>query len=216
MPPPQSAAELKNLALLAIYAKPLTNFDNTDSPTAISVNLLYDQCRQELLRMHCWNFARRRVALNLDPTVTPLFDYEGAYQLPSDLLHLHHIGTEYDQWDNRVKHDIQGRHIYYEDAPETLYIEYTVDVTDVSQMDALFKKAFRYYLASELCMPVTGNIKVALEVEKKYERAMKAAGAINAQERPMRVIDRDPIQEARANWDESAPQVIVPDDAWPS
>lgn len=222
MAPPVSEIDIKNLALLGLQQKPFTSFDDTDSPAVITVNLLYDQCRRELLTSDLWNFARRRAYLTLDTVEKPLFDYLGAYLLPNDVLKIHHIGTEYDLWDP-PHYDKQGRYIYYAfaqdyaTAPNSIAIEYTKDITDPTQMDPLFIKAFTAYLTFRLCMPLTGNFKVLGALKDLYEVARAEATAINHLERPLRVIDRDYISAARAGVDGDLDEEWrVPKDAWPS
>ena len=236
MSPPACPLDVINLALLQLFAKPLTNLTNTDDPSAIAANLIYDQTREELLRNHTWNFARSRTSIPLLANVVPLFDFMGAYQLPVDLLKLHHVGTEYDMWDP-VTHDlVAGNILYYGYAndpnfgyagdasndttnwpPTSLFIEYTTSVTDVTTMDALFLKVLRLRLAAELCMPITGDLKLQMVLEGRANKALAEALAINHQERPMRVIQRDPVAEARLMdtnpWDG---QLTVPPSAWPS
>ncbi|HEY9791445.1 MAG TPA: hypothetical protein V6D22_13660 [Candidatus Obscuribacterales bacterium] len=236
MASPLTWVDLSNLALLSCYQKPITNIEDTDDPAAVAANLLYDQVRQEEIRDGTWNFARARTTIPLLPNVTPLTDYIGAYQLPVDCLKLHHIGTEYDLWSPHY-HDVVAQKIVYfgqagdswnlmngdespdlnDFPPNSLFIEYTSDITDVSSMDALFKKVLRYALAKEFCMALSGDVKTRQLMEQLYMQAKREAAAINHQERPMRIVERDPVALARLMdteiWDG---QIPVPPSLWPT
>ena len=213
-----------NLALLQLKEKPLTSLEDSDNPTAVVANHFYQQCLDELTQNHTWNCARARTTVTLSTTVTPAFDFVGAYELPNDCLKIHHVGTENEQWtaDTKWRHDIEGRHLLYgfegEDAPESLQVEYTRSLSDTTKMDALFVRALRTYLAQEMAMPITGDPKIAMLATQIHTQALREALAINHQQRMTRVIERNPIAEARYTdsvdmWDG---QLRVPPEEWPS
>ncbi len=224
---PVDALTIYNMALLQLKQQPITTFDDTDSTAAVVGSMIYDQVRQEVLQSVSWNCARAYGTLVLVAGTTPLFDYGGVYQLPTDLVSLRQVGTQVDQWDleNKYSYDLTQRFLYYGSAgspvptpPSTLQILYTSDLSDITKMDALFKKVLMRALAREAAMPITGDIKIVGLCEARYEEALKEAIASNRQQRPLRVVDRNPISEA--GWhDTDAPwdgQLLVPPSAWPT
>lgn len=225
MSPPSGSLDLINLALLQLHAAPLADLTSTDDHSAVAALRQYDQTRRRLIRNHTWNFARYRASISLRTDDTPLFDYLGYYDLPVYCLKLHHVGTEYDQWWGQHEYDIQGKTVLYsyspsstETPPDSIYIEYTRDVTDVNLMDALFIDLLVAELAVDLCMPVTGDVKLKGYLGAEAVQKRREAVALNHQERMMRIVERDPVAEARGSdsdsiWDG---QLRVPPSAWPS
>src|SRR6185437_17138370 len=146
-----SALSLWNNALLRLKQKPITSFDDTDSDAAIIGDIIYDQTRQQVLQTVAWNCARKYGAISLSTAVSPLFDWDGAYELPPDYLALRQLGYQYMQWMPRHKYeyDIVAGFLYFQRGnvpagttppvapPSTLHLLYTMDLTDPTQMDPL-------------------------------------------------------------------------------
>jgi hypothetical protein len=219
--PPTAPVDIYNLAMLQLYQEPITSFEDKSLAGRVG-NRIYDHVRQTLLRNSTWNFARKRVELSPVANETPSFDYETYYQLPADCLKIHHLGEEWDLWDP-IPYDIQGKRLLVNptwqgstDAGTSLKLEYTRDVTDPTQFDAMFTNLFKYALAAEAAMPITGNFDLAVGARKMFEIARKEAVMINHQERPTRVIRRDYVAEARGNdFDLTDSQLRVDPTAWP-
>jgi hypothetical protein len=220
--PPLADIDILNLALLQLGQAPVDSFDDKNDRAAVAGSRLYPFCRQTLLRNHTWNFARKRVELTAT-TETPPFDYTNVYNMPNDCIKIHHIGEE---WDLRcpIPYDIQGRKLLVNQAdfttttsPAALKLEYTQDVTDPNQFDALFREVFVLYLASYLALPVSGDMKLAAMLNTMYKQRLAEAVAINHQERMTRVIEKDPVYMARQiDYDEWDGQVNVPTSSWPA
>src|ERR1700677_1312344 len=86
--PPQSSADIVNLAMLQLYQQPIVSLTD-NSPQAAAASRVYDMRRRAVLRNFIWNFARMRGTCSLIPGLTPPFDYRAVYQFPNDLLRLH-------------------------------------------------------------------------------------------------------------------------------
>jgi hypothetical protein len=65
----QSDLNVSNRALALIGAKKITSLADTSTKEAIAANDFVDECKKELLRMHPWNFAKRRKKLTAFPDI---------------------------------------------------------------------------------------------------------------------------------------------------
>ena len=116
-----SLTEIYNSALLKCGSEPILNISD-DSTRARLIQGCATRIRQDLLRAHPWNFAKKTV--ELAPTVTePLFDWAYEFNLPSDCMRVLSIyDPSYDQpW------EVMGTQIYANITP--LQIKYVRDVT---------------------------------------------------------------------------------------
>lgn len=124
-----SKVQICNLALLRLGTNPITSL--TEGTTAANAcNLVYDHCRESLLRRHFWNFATEHVQLAADNDA-PSFKYAFKYQLPSDFVRVKEI---FEQASN---YSIDGTAIYTDD-PAPLKLSYIKDITDVTKFDPIF------------------------------------------------------------------------------
>lgn len=218
MAAPAQALDLGNLALLKLYQKPISSADEDSDPARI-FNVTYDQTRQSLLRKFSWNFAKVRGSLTLKnvPAVVSMdgFSTLYTYQMPNDLLRLLSIGWDSQTRYNPIRYDVQGRTVLIDPCQNGLSssdvaqgvnpgtplnaidILYISDYSDVTQMDALFRDVLIYGLALEMCMPVTGDAQLALLLRKEFDLLLQEAQGINYQEKPMMIIESDPILNSR-------------------
>jgi hypothetical protein len=116
------------------------------------------------------------------------WDYQ--YVLPSDFLRLLQIDPELDA-DVDVSNEryaIQGD--YLKSDSETMRIQYVRTVTDPTEFDALFVEAMTTALAAKLVMPLLQDKVWQVELEKKLDRILQRARAVNftearAQKKPL-------------------------------
>lgn len=77
---------IANVALGRIGARGQIVDINENSPNAIKVLACWDSVFQEVLSERDWRFAKTRTQIRKVANVTPLYGYNFAYELPSDLL----------------------------------------------------------------------------------------------------------------------------------
>lgn len=173
-----SKVEIANRALQLLGAKRITSLTE-DSRNARAINAAFEPVKLAELRKHQWSFAIKRAQIAED-TTTPLFTKAASYTLPADFIAL----ANKDPEDNFNTDDwqIEGRSIVTnDDGP--LEIRYVADVTDVNQMDPLFREVLASKLAEQLCEEITQSntkIQTAMQV---YEQNITAAKKANAIER---------------------------------
>lgn len=168
-----SQVDICNRALIRLGADTITSItDNTKE--ARLLNILYDQVRRELLRLHPWNFAVKRVILASDPDSAPDFDFYYAFPLPSDCIRILKVAN------NDYSYKIENGYMLSNvDAPEVIYI---ADITDTSVYDSLFSTMFSLRLSSEIAYNLTNNSSLAAQLVDEYTRLKREAKLFDGQE----------------------------------
>ncbi len=192
-----SAVQICNEALQNIGATPITSLSE-DSPNAIECNLRYDTARQALLRMHPWNFAMKRAALNKEVS-TPAFNFSNQFTLPSDFLKLVMTGEEERYTSsygigysstfqesgvvNGVGADnykIEGRKLLTNNA--SVGIIYVADATDAQQFDSTFRQLLARYLGALISYKVVGSKSERDSQLGIFEKELSEYQSIDSQE----------------------------------
>jgi hypothetical protein len=156
---------IANRSLARLGARSITSLSDT-SAEAVACNLVYAAVRDELLRSHRWNFARKRAALTklID---APAFEYACQYDLPADCLRLMEI-NDVDAWDTLPPvFEIEGRKILTD--ADTLQIKYIYRATDANLFDVLFVRTLVLALAAEIAEKVTGSSQLASQMLQEKE-----------------------------------------------
>jgi len=145
------------LAVLGVPAI-LTLTDN--SKAARQCNLIYANKRDELLRNFEWTFAIRRT--NLSPIVTtPAFEWDYAFNRPSDSLKLLYVGDSSGQGRYPFSFEMNKILCNY----NLIYIKYIMRVVDPNEMDVLFRNTLSAYLSYHLATP--------LGMKSEYNKAVE-------------------------------------------
>jgi len=88
-----AAVDICNMALSLLKVPTVTSITSPTTEVEELCDLWYDASRQELLRKHPWNFAKKRATLYAIVTA-PTFGYDHKYLLPTDFMRLRFIGAE--------------------------------------------------------------------------------------------------------------------------
>ena len=161
-----------NHALSLIGDRGITGFDE-NTATAERCRSLYDQTRKSILRDHPWSCAKKRAIL-APITTHPSFGYAHAFPLPRDFIRIISANTEC--------YEIEGRHILANQ--NQINLEYIFDNDNEDEWDSMLVEAMALKLASRLSKPNTGSDAAGQSALAEYERLLRRARAINAQERP--------------------------------
>ncbi len=168
-----SKVQIFNLALVLLEQN-IVNSPTQDIITAINLLNVYDLIRQELLRSHPWNFAVKRNGSLAQDVDAPESEFQYSYTLPSDCLKVIKLIN------NQSSYVIEGRKLLTDDA--SVSMKYIFNVTDESQFDSGFTRAFAYELALAVG-PSLGVTENALErIRKQYEKLIKRSKGIDSQE----------------------------------
>jgi hypothetical protein len=152
----------------------------------------YPIARDQMLELHDWNFATRRIAAALLAT-DPWTQWRFAYEVPSDALRVFsvlpsdavddqigpdyqatatptaYLGPQETAQDFEIETDAAGRRVLLCNVEDAI-LRYTVPVTDTTRFSPLFVTALSYLLAGYLAGPIL-----------KGETGRNVAGAMSQQ-----------------------------------
>lgn len=118
-----------NMGLSLLKIPTITSISSPTTEVEELCALWYEPSRQELLRKHPWNFAKKRATLYAIVTA-PTFGYDHKYLLPSDFMRLRFIGTE-NAGLVGINYDLeQDQYLLISDA---MYDKNPVTITGITQ-----------------------------------------------------------------------------------
>lgn len=184
-----SETSIANAALTLLGERRIDSLE-ADSKTAKLLKERFAEVRDDTLRSYPWSFATRRASLASNAT-PPVWQFDYAYDFPTDLLRLVNVDNPGDQ-----PYRVEGRKIVTDMGPP-INIEYTACVTDVSQMDVLFRQAFAAALALDLAEAVAGTSTKVEELREAFKQKLRAARTPDSQEPSVRVIEASDWLDSR-------------------
>lgn len=153
--------------------------DSTEAAT--QCRLQYALCRDVVLEAGTgWNFASVRAALAAS-TTTPAMDWAYQYPLPTTpwCIKVRDPNPVLTPWE--VGYDpLEGR-VLLSDA-STMIIRYTARVEDLNIWSPLAVMALQHLLASQLAVPITGQIEKAQAWQKSYATLLTEANVSDGRE----------------------------------
>jgi hypothetical protein len=174
-----SNTKICNMALDELGAKRINDLDTDQSPQAIKCRLHFEQTRDALIRSHWWRFARDRASLSKD-TVSPDFEWDNQFILPSDFLAARPVFGDFETQNTRFSYDLEGdRLLTNQDAIDFRYIK---RVTDPTKFDPLFVEVFVLILAEKLNSLAGANAKIATVISQKLAVLMRRVRTMDKQE----------------------------------
>lgn len=136
----------------------------------------YPIARDQMMELHDWNFATRRISAAL-LTTDPWTQWRFAYAVPSEAIRVFsvlppeaaddqlgpdyrftatpqaYLGPQETPNDFEIEVDGEGRRVIYTNVEDAV-LRYTVPVTDTTRFSPLFVTALSYLLASYLAGPI--------------------------------------------------------------
>ena len=170
-----SEVAICNLALTYIGDSSITALtDNTDRARACNAH--YNDCRDQVLRMHPWNSSIVRTGLAA-LTDSPAWEWAYQFTLPTDPYCLRII--EVENLDDR-EWAVEGRVIMSDQS--TLNIKYISRITDVSEMDPLLIDVIAQKLAHTIAYRITGSVQKQSELLQTFRMTLREARMMDGQE----------------------------------
>ena len=169
-----SETSIANGALILLGERRIDSLDE-GSPTANVLKERYPEIRDASLRAHPWNFATTRASLAASSTA-PTWKYARAFPFPNDLLRLLLVDNP-----GHEPYEVEGRTIVT-DLGAPLQIQYTKQVTDVAQMDSLFREALSAALAADVAEAITGSTQKVDTMRQIFAAKLSAARTPDAPE----------------------------------
>jgi len=173
-----SKVEICNMALLKLNASIITSLTE-NSKAARNCNLVYEPTKLAELRKHFWSFSIKRDQLAADSTA-PLFTKTNSFTLPSDFVKL--VSPDPEDLTNNLDWIIEGKAIYTDDSAP-LNIRYVYNVTDVNEMDSLFRDTLSFKIAINLADALTQSNSKKRNLFVEYKDSIAAARKANAIEK---------------------------------
>lgn len=209
--------EIINLALNHLAVAPLVSTDE-GSVASLAALRVWDSARKESLRGHDWSFGTVVATLTISATYATLSTsalYAGswiyAYTYPSDCLALWRVYNE-SKADKSVSEDF--RELYDSTNSQRVVVtnvyealgEYTFDVTDPAYYDANFVRVLSYKLAADMAISLTGDPKLFVTMDKKFNELMSEAERSTSYENnPDKVVEgTSAFVDARGDSEESS------------
>lgn len=179
-----SKVDICNLALSHIGARSITSLDES-TEQARQCSLLFETCRDSVLRAHEWNFATRIKPLAQIANEEAV-GWTFVYQYPTKCLYIRRLFTEAtvksakpDEFKQVIA---SGNTRAIAANIEGAYIEYTEQVVDPAAYDTAFVEALSYKLAAELAQPLTGKAELSTAMLSVYRAMIEDAKRANASE----------------------------------
>lgn len=163
-----------NQALVKLGVPRILSLSDATQP-ARYCNEIYAITRDEVLRSHDWNFARKRAVLS-ELADEPLFGWDHQYELPSDCLRVRQLNS-FEEDEARPSWEVEAGRILTDE--ETASIIYTFRQEDSELYDPLFIEALSLKLAAKLCTPLTGSRSQSADLIKEYEALASPKAARN-------------------------------------
>lgn len=160
-----SETDIANDALGRLGISPIMALSDS-SKQAQFADRFYEQTRDEVLASHAWNFAIRRATLAQLSTPPP-FEWQYAYQLPTDHIRLLRLNNYYID-EISESYAMEGTTLLTD--AETAEIKYIGRITDVTLYPPLFVEALSIKLASKLSAPLTGRFDQPTALMQEYDR----------------------------------------------
>lgn len=188
---PVTQVSIVNSALAKVGQAPVQSLTQ-DTRAAQIIYSIYDLVQDELLSMHPWNFAIKRVALS--PTNnTPAFEYTYEYDIPSDCLRI--LDEQLDYTSAKPDWVVEGRKILSDES--TVEIRYIFRQDDPSTWSPTFAEAFAWRLAYKIAYALTQSSEREKMCEEGAKKALSEARCMDGVEGTIRGIQADDWTNAR-------------------
>jgi len=172
-------------ALILCGEKALNSLSDDRYGAEVGGNL-FELIYENELQSNPWRFSMKKAALG-QLNVTPLNQFQYAYQVPSDCLLVRHVypATSYELFGNRLYTDDVSVELDYQFKP------------DVSLVPAYFNMLLVYALARDMVKPITESDVAVKLLQAKYVLQRDRAMYADAQARPAQTVQYNPFVSAR-------------------
>jgi hypothetical protein len=187
--------DIMNIALTHLGKNPIVDPDQ-NTAFAIKIKSVYDVVRQDLLRIHTWNFAETRVILGVNSTA-PSFGWSYAFDLPTGCLRINQVKlspTDLESTDY-VK---EGNQILCNS--NVVYLYYNQDITQEILMDPMFVSLFGLKLAIRTCEAITSNESLLRNLNAMWKEEKPSTMLIDSVEKGPQELNVNYLLTARRGY----------------
>lgn len=146
-----------------------------------------------------WNFAKRSIQWNYDPSFTPPFGYQCVFEIPSDWVRWMAVCTDSYYNQPLVQCSTEGQFFYCD--LQQLYVAYVSNDAKFGMNFAAWPENFtRYveaYFGAEVCQRVTGDEKKAIAAAQKRDDLLNKAKSTDAMNESTTLLPAGNWRQAR-------------------
>lgn len=168
-----SDKDIANMALLRISSQLITSLEADRSQRAVLCRELLPIYRRAILRNYAFSFATRRQQLAEVMGIENNWDYDHAYQLPTNPKCLRVLRSDADEYD--IRWHVEGSYLLTN--ADGITIAYTADIDEPGLYDAQFVEVLAARLAWALAKPITGDAKLLEDCRNEYLLLLSEAQA---------------------------------------
>lgn len=181
-----SKVQIINLALNILGENPVIS-EGDDVKGARVTALLFNDCRDTVLRIHPWNFATKRVRLVAKATA-PAFGYSKCFALPADFLRLVRLNDGKDQYAIEADGLLS--------SVDVANLRYIARIEDTGRYDPLFVQTLAAYIAAEAALPITNSQSLENMARERFFTKLQEARSVDGMENYPDVFLTDVFLEA--------------------
>lgn len=197
-----SKVQIANAALSTYLGKGRINSLDEHNPTALQVEMHYDQAREELLSEWGWTFATKRAPL-AKMAINDIPEFASKFALPAKMIRLNWVNEPgaakaaiIDRRIDDTPRLVQGSFLYSD--LEAAWAEFVFDLDDPTVYPAKFAAALSALLASKIAIALTETASKQQAAVAAYEQLLDEAKIHDLRsETPIRVIRENNWQELR-------------------
>lgn len=195
-----SKTQIANLALNVLGEPPILDLSE-DNKAGRVMNLLFDDARDAVLRLHPWNFATKRAVL-AKSTAAPTFGFTSLFILPADYLRLMRLNDGKDQY------QIEADGLLTSVSEANL--RYIARIEDTAKFDPLFVQCLAAFLASEAAMTITNSQTMEDRATEKFREKLQEARSVDGMENYQEVLVGDAFIEVFLGGEEDFRPIAKP------
>lgn len=184
-----SSVSICSNALLMLGGAPFSSFDEAKPHVRLAANL-YPSVRDDVLRLHSWNCATKRVIL-APMSTAPAFDFTNQFQLPGDWLRTLQVGYKGDPIPFRA----EGQRILADETALPLVYCFRNEVEATWSVNLIH--VMELAMAAKMAYAVTASSSMRDSQRDEYMRELKVAKAIDGQDDPPEEFDAGSFLESR-------------------
>jgi len=186
--------DIVNIGLRRVGANRISSLATDTSKEAVCARDLYDEARRDLLNLHNWNFAIKRVQLTASAT-EPAFGWDYAYPLPTDFIRLisaHPHDDDFATVEYRLEFQSGDDRVLLAQSNQ-IYIRYVWDIEDANLMSAAFRDTLAWRLARDFAGALSKSAAAAELAEQAFQRKLSRSKAIDG-------VEDHPEKMAEGSW----------------
>lgn len=173
-------------ALLELGSRPINDFIEDNEPARLCANI-YPYVRDEMLRLHPWNFAKKRIVLSPE-VAKPEFGYEHQYIIPADFVRMLEVNGTPSQsafgWP--AGYEIENGKILTNQS--RLYLRYIYQNHNPNTWEPTFVRLVIAALKRALAYAITRDPAAVSSASQDWALALQMAKTVNGIEQPPQEI----------------------------